>query len=284
MAKTAVMKVWDVARGLAIHIVAPNGKYIVIDLGSKEGVSPLRSLLFKSVGYMIITHPHYDHFSDIKNINFGYPSILWRVKAFTRQELMSDVREEEKEDFEKYCNFVESFSGTLSSDKRPSSGIPFDGLTVDVFSADQCDKAKKNNFSGIVVLKLGNSKVVVCGDNEKESFEILMTSDDFKKAVKNAYVLVAAHHGRESGYCDEFVTLVNPYLTIISDTSEGDTSVTVKYENKTKGYSVYNNSNRIKEHRKCLTTRNDGNIMIEFGETDDSKYSGTLSASINCTF
>ena len=51
MAKTAVMKVWDVELGLAIHIAAPNGKYIVIDLGSKAGVSPLRSLLLKTVGF-----------------------------------------------------------------------------------------------------------------------------------------------------------------------------------------------------------------------------------------
>jgi len=30
MAKQAVMKVWDVQLGLAIHIKAPNGKYLVI--------------------------------------------------------------------------------------------------------------------------------------------------------------------------------------------------------------------------------------------------------------
>lgn len=284
MAKTAIMKVWDVELGLAIHIVAPNGKYIVIDLGSKEGVSPLRSLWFKSVGYMVITHPHHDHFSDIQNISFGYPSVLWRVKAFTREELMQDIREGEKDDFEKYCDFVEGFNGTLLPEERPSSGTPFDGLTVEVFSAKQCDKTNKNNFSGIVVLKLGNAKVVVCGDNEKESFDVLMESAEFKTAIKNAYVLVAAHHGRESGYHDDFVDKVNPFLTIISDKAQGNTSVTDKYDNKTKGYSVYNNSTGEKEYRKCLTTRNDGNIMVEFGETDDSRYSGTLSASINCTF
>ena len=66
MAKTATMKVWDVELGLAVHIQAPNGKYIVIDLGSKEGVSPLRRLYYENVGYMVITHPHHDHFSDIQ--------------------------------------------------------------------------------------------------------------------------------------------------------------------------------------------------------------------------
>ena len=30
------------------------------------------------------------------------------------------------------------------------------------------------------------------------------------------------------------------------------------------------------EDRKCLTTRKDGNITVEFGESDDPNYSGTL--------
>lgn len=284
MAKTAIMKVWNVELGLAIHIVAPNGKYIVIDLGSKSDVNPLKSLWFKTVGYMVITHPHHDHFSDIQNINYGYPQVLWRVKDFTRNELMEGVRENEKSDFEKYCDFTESFTGSLTPEERPSSGTPFDGLTAEVFSTSLCDKANKNNFSAIVVIKLGNAKIVVCGDNESASFDILMKRESFREAVKNAYVLVAPHHGRESGYYEDFVNLVTPYLTIISDTTKGNTSVTEKYANKSKGYPVYNNSNGKKEHRSCLTTRNDGNIMIEFGETDDTRYSGTLSASINCKF
>lgn len=103
-----------------------------------------------------------------------------------------------------------------------------------------------------------------------------MKKDSFKKAVENAYVLVAPHHGRESGYYNDFVSLVNPYITIISDTSKGDTSVTEKYANITKGYSVFNRLTFKNEQRKCLTTRNDGNIQVGFGEIDDPKYSGYL--------
>ena len=168
MAKLATMKVWTVDLGLAVHIKAPNGKYIVIDLGSKDGVSPLQSLKGKDVGYMVITHPHHDHFSDIRNIDCVNPDVLWRVKAFTREELMDGVRAFEKQDFEKYCDFTDRFNGQVSREENPSSGIPFDGLTATVFSTDSCNKNNKNNFSGIVVLQLGNAKVIVCGDNQKE--------------------------------------------------------------------------------------------------------------------
>lgn len=276
MAKTAIMKVWDVELGLAVHIKAPNGKYIVVDLGSKENVSPISYLQGKNVGYMVITHPHHDHFSDVENIGSARPTVLRRCYDYSRQELLEDASEIQKHTFEAYCDFVESYTERVSGMDSPSSGIPFGGLSATAFSTSRCDKGNKNNFSSIVVLKLGNAKVVVCGDNESESFDELMKQDDFKEAVKEAYVLVAPHHGRESGYYEDFVTLVNPYLTIISDTSKGKTSVTEKYANHTKGWKIFNHSTSRYENRQCLTTRNDGNIQVEFGETDDSRYSGCL--------
>lgn len=284
MAKTAKMKIWNVELGLAVHVEVPNGKYIVIDLGSKYGVNPLRSLWSKTVGYMVITHPHHDHFSDIQNIGYGRPNVLWRVKDYSREELISSAREGEKDDFVKYCDFCDSYYGTLQSSNDPETEVPFDGLTAEIFKTSSCNKDNKNNFSAIVVLKLGNAKVVVCGDNEKQSLETLMNLDSFKEAVRGAYVLVAPHHGRESGYYEKFVDIVNPYLTIISDTSKGDTSVTEKYDTKTKGYEVYNCSTWNSEKRKCLTTRKDGNIEVVFGESDDSRYGGVLRARINCSF
>lgn len=278
------MKVWDVDLGLAIHIEAPNGRYIVIDLGSKTGVNPLKSLRYKEVGYMVITHPHHDHFSDINNICDAYPKILWRVRSYSRDELMKDVREEEKDDFINYCDFTDGFYRVISDEESPSSGKHFDGLKAEVFSTTDCDKSNKNNFSGIVVLTLGCAKIVVCGDNEKESFKRLMNNDSFKEAVTNAYVLVAAHHGRDSGYFEEFVDIVKPYLTIISDTTKCSTSVADKYSNKSKGFSVLDCSTGYKYQRKCLTTRSDGNIKVSFGYNNDVSTTGILSASIHCSF
>ena len=115
-----------------------------------------------------------------------------------------------------------------------------------------------------------------------ESLEILMEKENFKKAIANAYVLVAPHHGRDSGFYDKFVDMVEPYITIISDTAKSETSVTEKYEAKTKGCKVINQSSGKTEERKCLTTRNDGNIKVIFGECDNPKYTGTLSVYSHC--
>lgn len=276
MARTASMKIWNVELGLAVHIKAPNGRYIVIDLGSTNNTSPLQSLYRKDVGYMIITHPHLDHFSDIQNIDYARPQILSRCKDYSRSELLEGVRDCDKDKITQYCNFAESYNGPVPPYMDPTTEAPFDGLTIEVFRTSACDKSNKNNFSSIVVLKLGNAKVVVCGDNEKESFEILMKRTDFKEAVKDAWVLVAPHHGRESGYYEEFVDLVKPDITIISDKSGTDTSASQKYTNKSKGYKVNNKLTGEKEDRYCLTTRKDGNIEVIFGETDSLGYIGTL--------
>lgn len=281
MAKTAIMKVWNVELGLAIHVKSPNGKYIVIDLGSTKDVSPISTLQNKEVGYMVITHPHLDHFSDVENLGNAKPKVLWRCQEYTSTELINEATLDKKHIVRTYCTFVSSYNEELTSSANPSNPNTFGGLTASLFNTNECDKSNKNNFSAIVVLKLGNAKIVVCGDNEKDSFNYLMQKENFKESVKNAWVMVAPHHGRESGYCDEFVSLVNPYITIISDTSKGSTSVSEKYSNKSKGFNIYNRNTGKHEERKCLTTRNDGNICIEFGETDDQNYSGTLDISID---
>lgn len=281
MAKKAIMKVWDVELGLAIHIKAPNGKYIVIDLGSRSDFSPMKQLRGKEVGYMVITHPHFDHFSDVVNVNVARPTVLWRCKSYTRHELLAEASTDKKEIVRKYCDFVETYNAAMTAADSPYNPDTFDGLTVNTFSTNSCNKGNKNNFSAVVVLQLGNAKVVVCGDNEEASWEELMKQEAFKKAVKGAWVLVAAHHGRESGYSKNFVSLVDPYITIVSDTAKGGTSVTGNYICHSKGYKVYNCLNGETRVRYCLTTRNDGNIEVTFGETDNPKSGGTLNVKIN---
>lgn len=268
MTKNAIMTVWDVELGLAIHIKAPNDKYIVIDLGSKPDFSPLNLLNGNKVGYLVITHPHLDHISDISNINLAKPAVLHRCHAYSRDELLADVRECDRETFIQYCDFVESYTVPIPEWESPQSGIPFDGLTAKVFSTDVCDKKNKNNFSSIVVLEYYKKKIVVCGDNETESLQELMKDNQFRQKVSRADILVAPHHGRESAYFQAFVELVAPKLTIISDSAKSQTSAIDKYTRASTGLAVSNYSNSEIKLRYCLTTRNDGNIQICFGQDD----------------
>lgn len=273
MARQATMTVWDVQLGLAIHVKAPNGKYIVIDLGTGTyNTSPLRKRMWDNIAYMIITHPHLDHISDILNFDINAPKILCRPPLLTNEEVMEGVRQCDRAKFEKYCQINDRYNSPVKYDDENYTGNPnnYGGLEIQTFSTSLCDHSNFNNFSMITVFQFSGIKIVVCGDNEKDSFDKLMKESDFKNAVRGADVLVAPHHGRESAYHSEFVSLVNPRITIISDTTKSDASAVDKYTQRSRGWTVRG------EERKCLTTRNDGNITVEFGECDDPKYCGTL--------
>lgn len=276
MAKLATMTVWDVQLGLAIHVKAPNGKYIVIDLGTgtyeSGNSSPLRKRMFDNIAYMVITHPHLDHISDILNFDINAPKILCRPPLLTNEEVMEGVRQCDSAKFEKYCQINDRYNSPVKYDDENYTGNPnnYGGLEIQTFSTSLCDHSNFNNFSMITVFQFSGIKVIVCGDNEKDSFDKLMKESDFKNAVRGADVLVAPHHGRESAYHSEFVSLVNPRITIISDTTKSDASAVDKYTQRSRGWTVRG------EERKCLTTRNDGNITVEFGESDDPNYYGTL--------
>ena len=277
MLKLATMTVWNVEHGLAVHIEAPNGKCIVVDLGCSSNFSPLKRLRGKEVHYMVITHPDFDHIQDIGNISYAKPKALNRAKCYTREDLLEGAKDSAKDTIKTYCDFVESYNKTIpySDTDSPHNPDVFDGLQVQTFRAVHCDKSNRNNQSAIVVLSLGNAKVVICGDNEQASFDELMQRLDFKEAVRGAWILVASHHGRHSGYHQRFVALVNPDLTIISDTKKGETSVTYLYKRYSQGYKVWSDDGDS-EVRYCLTTRQDGSIQVVFGTSDNPRYIGFL--------
>lgn len=269
MARLATMTVWDVQLGLAIHVKAPNGKYIVIDLGTgtyESGNSaPILKRRYDNIAYMILTHPHLDHISDILNFDINQPKILHRPISLTNTEVMYGVRDCDKDKFKKYCEINNRYNLPVRDDDENNTENPnnYAGLDIQTFSTSACDNSNFNNFSIITVFTLCGIKVVVCGDNEKESLDILMSQDDFQNAVKKADVLVAPHHGRESAYHSDFVSLVNPRVTIISDTNKSDASASDKYTKMSRGWKVG------EKERYCLTTRYDGNIKVIFGEYDD---------------
>ena len=264
MERFATMRVWNVDLGLAVHVEAPNNRYMVIDMGSSKSVHPMRRLMLRHVDYMVITHPHQDHFSDIESI-FKNPKVLWHTNAYTKEELLA---QSDSPLMKKYIALCEGYGDEIQPQNNPANGILFRGMEVKTFWATKCDKSTINNASAVVVARLGTAKVVICGDNQKESLEELMLDPEFVVAIQNAQVLVAPHHGRETGYVEEFVKIVNPRLTIISDTIKSESSAVDKYSEHSEGYIVVNSKTGEKEQRECLTTRKDGNIEVRFGYND----------------
>ncbi len=282
MAKECTVMFWDVQHGHATYIKTPNNRHIVVDLGTGDysgknmEFSPLKYLHtnygVQSIDYVVITHPHLDHIDDILNFDLLKPKVLSRPKQITNEELLEGVQEKDRKKIEKYCEINTRYNSPISSESVNNTSKPenWGDLKILTFTPTTCNHNNINNHSIVVVIEFAKMKIVIPGDNEKCSFDELLARQSFKDAIKNADILLAPHHGRESGYNLDFVNEVNPRLTIVSDGSYCDTSANGRYSAKSRGWTVHKKSGKS-EIRKCLTTNSDGEILVKFGLNSENK-------------
>lgn len=280
MSKECTVMFWDVQHGHSTYIKTPNNRHLVIDLGTGDysgnnlTFSPLRHLKYNygvnQLDSVIITHPHLDHIDDILNFDLLNPKTLVRPKHITNEEVMSGVRAADRAKFEKYCEINNRYSEPINDDSpdKISNPVNWGGLNILTFSPNSCDHNNFNNHSLLTVMEYADCKIVIPGDNEKCSFDELMLQSSFKQAIKDADVLLAPHHGRDSGFNIDFVNLVNPRISIVSDGRFCDTSANGRYSAKSRGWKVYKR-NGTSAARKCLTTNSDGEVLLKLGYCDD---------------
>ena len=143
----------------------------------------------------------------------------------------------------------------------PLSPAPgFQGLEWSVYSNAYPKFDDENNLSMGLFLKCHGRGVLFTGDLETEGWLELLKQQRFKDMLAQVDVLVASHHGRLSGCCDDIFEFFKPYYVVISDKGYAhDTQQTVPY------YRVRANGGPFRgENRHVLTTRNDGTIEFSF--------------------
>jgi competence protein ComEC len=270
------MVFWDVQHGNATYIKSPNGRHIVVDLGTgsylgnNKTFSPLshlqRNYNVFQLDCVIITHPHLDHFDDIMQFDNLNPKVLYRPKWLTNDEVMNGVRPNEKEKFQKYCEINNRYNNIITDDSYDNTDNPdnWGGLQISSFISPGCSHDNFNNHSFLTVFEYSGSKVIIPGDNQKESFNVLMADPYFLNKISDADILLAPHHGRESGYYTDFVKKVKPKLTIVSDGKKVDTSANSRYSQMSSGWEIHKRSGGS-EKRYCLSTNSDGCIVVKFG-------------------
>lgn len=276
MSNKCTVMFWDVQHGHATYIKTPNERHIVVDLGTGNysgnniEFSPLRHLRnnwnVKQLDFVVITHPHLDHIDDILNFDLLSPKVLSRPKQLTNQEVMERARDRDKAKFAKYCEINDRYNSSIdgSSPNNTSNPDNWGELKIVTFTPKNCNHNNFNNHSIVVVIEYADMKIVIPGDNEKCSFDELLEKEEFKQAIKDADILLAPHHGRESGYNADFMNLVNPRLTVVSDGRFCETSANARYTAKSRGWKVHKRNGDSRD-RKCLTTSSDGEVLVEFG-------------------
>lgn len=250
------------------------------DLGTgsyKHGTfSPLLHLkseyAINQLDQVIITHPHSDHIDDILNFDELNPKVLLRPKHLEKDNIMQYATKDNELILEKYFEINDRYSHPIESSDDPKLATNNGGVEIKTFIPRQCSQSNLNNHSIITVLSYANQKVILPGDNEPASWNELLEDSDFVDAIKDADILLAPHHGRDSGFCQEIFDHFKPRITIISDGPSSETSATDKYSNISRGWTVHHRSGEKSEERYCLSTRNDGIIEVDIGHTGDNPF------------
>jgi beta-lactamase superfamily II metal-dependent hydrolase len=271
--------VYDVQHGSAAYIQTPNGKHIMIDLGTGSlededaTFSPLLRLKkhwgVDCLDLVVITHPHRDHIDDIFNFERLTPRAILRPKHLSEEEIRAGNKRdgEEKRKIKKYLEINRRYSVPATPGEKVRAPANNGGMTMRHFHPKKCARSNLNNHSIVTVLSYGGSKIVIPGDNENASWSELLEDSDFVEAIRGTDILVASHHGRESGFCGELFDHIEPSLVVVSDGPVTGTSFTGQYYTVTteKGWRVRSRSSGDYADRWVLTTRRDGHVVIRFG-------------------
>lgn len=260
---------YDVEHGSCCHIITPNNKHILVDIGSKSGKSIVDHIKRKyfsnnggTVDELIITHPHEDHIYDLPNLYKKLKPIALKRdrEAFDIYPAQNTALHKEIADYANEMNKV--YNQPISDDCVPTcedinGGVKFDFIEP---KSEWTTKKDLNTFSSIIVVEYRGYKFVLTGDNPKNILQkmIDLNHKNIKEKIKNATILLAPHHGRKEEFCQEFFSCVSPLITVVSDEF-------IIYSTQEETSRLYAGRGAEIEGRMryVLTTRSDGTIEFE---------------------
>lgn len=261
----------DVGHGQAVHAFTPDGKVVVIDLGTSADFSPLVWLRdrTKTIDSLVITHPHGDHIDEMLLLDSLGLDVrqLWRPKWLPKEVVYAANQSAYQDKLDAYFEMSDRYSHPIKDGELVGDPKVTGGVTIKKFASSNCGTSNINNHSGVIAFEYLGARIVIPGDNEPPSWKELLKKPDFVSMVEDAHVFMASHHGRQSGYCPELFAALNdaaPRLCVISDGRVQDTDATQRYSYHAEGWSVGSRSMPdTEEERYCVTTRSDGVVEIE---------------------
>jgi beta-lactamase superfamily II metal-dependent hydrolase len=256
-------EILDVGHGFCAYAEADNGETMVFDCGHKTEPEflpseHLRGLGKQTIDRLVITNYDEDHISDLPNIQRLVPAkVLRRNKSISSAELRA----------------LKLRSGPLSPAMQSMIDI-MDRYTSDVVDPPQfpgiaasffcnnygTDFSDTNNVSLVTFLRCRDTTFLLPGDLETAGWQKLLSRNDFCSALRGVDVFIASHHGRETGYCEDVFAYCAPGVIVVSDgPKQFATQETVnKYSEHARGVPYSG------QHRKVLTTRNDGGFRWDW--------------------
>jgi len=266
------LKIFDVEHGACALLTCDDGTRLMIDCGHNVTTNwkPGSYLLNQNIAQLemlAVTNYDEDHVSGIIDL-LEKVNVRWLMR--NKSVSSGAIRQLKSEDgmgrgIEKLVYAIENIFTGDGTIPQP----PFSGLTRKVFWNTPQDFDDENNLSVALHLKCHNVGILFPGDLEKKGWLKLLERDDFKSMLRDTHVLVASHHGRESGCCEEIFAYTSPFYIVISDKGYAHESQETLdfYRRFTRGGPFRN-----ERERHILTTRNDGTIGFSLNTNNWTPY------------
>jgi beta-lactamase superfamily II metal-dependent hydrolase len=139
----------------------------------------------------------------------------------------------------------------------PSPPPAFPGVTFNTYwNKYGATHSDTNNISFVTFLTCHGTTFLIPGDIEGSGWDALMGRLDFIADLANVDVLIASHHGRESGYSADAMAIARPKCVVCSDSAvqHATQEMSNTYRNWCLGMMFGNTL------RRFVSTRNDGNV------------------------
>lgn len=267
-----VLRIWDVEHG-ACAMLWPRhngqlGPLAMIDSGDNatERWRPSQFIRHElgrdRIDYLFVTNADQDHLSDLDGLwQEGIAITTLSRNPHPPVEALRQIKVRGggvTRDMQRFLDIHGSYNSPVTRPFNEHMG----GITKKVFYNPYPRFTDTNNLSLVVFFQFGQFKVLFPGDLEADGWRALLERDDFRRELAGTTILVAAHHGRENGYCAEVFNHVTPRAIVMSDKAivHDTQEMTNAYRACVDPDGVYVTTTG--RDRRVLTTRNDGHITF----------------------
>jgi competence protein ComEC len=196
----------DVGQGDCTFIILPDGRNILIDVGSPAAgpriVDYLKSLGIKEIDHLILTHPHDDHIGGIFSLLHEFTVANYYDNGFSNfdSEIYGDYLKLIRRDLSKYHIL------------QAGESLIFGDVKIKVLNPLLPPAGHLNNDSIVLRLSYGNTRILFTGDIGEAGEKRLLKIN----AELTSQILKIGHHGWNDATSMQFLSRVQPEIAIIN--------------------------------------------------------------------
>ena len=296
---TLQMTVLDIGQGDCIYIAFPDGKNMVMDIGSEFGsTSPwehanefLQQRNVTQIDYLFITHGDYDHIRDAKKLldNYEIKSLYMPLEKAQDSNTWLDLLEAAEN--ETYTDGNGNKVEAAYNNNVGAYTISGENWEMKCYSFDEADypsgtnAEKINAVSPICLLEYSERTIVLTGDANEMTEEYVLSKGYLDNIDTD--ILKVGHHGSKSSTTQAFLDKIDAEFAIIS-TSGTREKPQEKYTHpnpdllaRLDNYTDAVPDADFNGFRQVYITGSDGDITVTIGENGGINITASEAADKN---